>query len=114
MEKLKIGDKVCLVRNDRWTGTSYYFDEVVRLTKTQAVLNSGKRLINTPTIQYGIVKYPDYSDRWDKWQITTPEIIEVAQKLNHDRKIYNWFRDYKFSQSEKETIYNFINKIDEP
>ena len=34
MEQLKVGDKVCLVQNQRFgTGINFYFSEVERLTK---------------------------------------------------------------------------------
>ena len=39
MEKLKIGDKVYIAETSRWSSrVNYILDEVVRLTKTRAVL----------------------------------------------------------------------------
>lgn len=42
MEKLKVGDKIYIAETSRWSKRiNYVLDEVVRLTKTQAVSGCG-------------------------------------------------------------------------
>jgi hypothetical protein len=115
MEQLKVGDKVCLVQNQRFgSGTNYYFSEVERLTKTIAVLANGKKLINEPKIRHyngNIPEFPEYGDSWTCWKITTPEILE-AGKAEHQRvKIANWLHNRKFTDEEKAIIYNKFKEL---
>lgn len=115
MEKLKVGDKVCLVQNQRFgSGTNYYFAEVERLTKTMAVLSNGKKLINEPKIRAyngGIVEFSEYGDSWTCWQITTNEILEAGKKERERIKISNWFSNRKFTDEEKTIIYNKFKEL---
>lgn len=113
---LKIGDKVCLIKGHRWgTGNSYYFSEVVRLTKTMAVLANGRKLVNNG-IKYPHREVPDalyykeHGDKWTEWQLTTPEIIKECEIQREEDKAVNWFHNYKFNVQDKIKIYNLFNK----
>jgi len=114
MEKLKVGDKVCLVKTPRFgSGTNYYFSEVERLTKTMAVLANGKKLINEPIrhCNDNIPEFPEYGDSWTHWRITTPEILGAAKAEHQRAKIANWFYDRKFTDEEKAIIYNKFKEL---
>ena len=66
MELVKIGDKVYNERYHSWTKTvSYRLATIERLTKTQAILSDGTKLINEPTKGYDSnqIEYPQYGDR---------------------------------------------------
>ena len=108
MEKLKVGDKVYKIENSRWhKSKNYILDEVVRLTKTQAVLKSGCKLINEPTTNWSKegVCYCEHGDRWIKWFIQTEEIIKEAKAEKERQIIERWFRDKEFTDEEKREIY---------
>lgn len=69
MEKLKIGDKIYIAETSRWSSrVNYTLDEVVRLTKTQAVLSKGRKIINEPTKDwYQKDCFCEYGDRYKRW-----------------------------------------------
>jgi hypothetical protein len=117
MEKLKVGDKVCLVQRRKFgSGTSYSFSEVERLTNTQAVLKNGIKLVNEPKTtgfafnNENAVCYSVYGDSWTKWQLTTPGIIQLAKDENKRIKISNWFSEQKFTDEQKEIIFDLFTK----
>jgi hypothetical protein len=114
MQPLKVGDKVYSKRYERWgNNTYYYFAVVERLTKTQAILSGGTRLINTPKVDYfsKIVCYPVYGDTWVKWSIQTPEILEEAKLERERQSVLRWFKDRQFSEEEKRIIYNTFKEL---
>jgi hypothetical protein len=115
MEQLKVGDKVCLVQNQRFgTGINFYFSEVERLTKTMAVLTNGKKLINEPKTRHynkNIYDFYEYGDKWICWQRTTPEILEAYKKEQQRVKISNWLHNRKFTDEEKAIIYNTFKEL---
>ena len=110
--KLKVGDKLCNISHQRWGDNVYYtFDEVERLTKTQAILKSGVKLINEQTKDWnGLYCYMVYGDRYTKWQVQTDELIESAKKEKERQKVNNWFSNQKFNQEQVIQIYNLFNK----
>lgn len=113
IRKLCVGDKVCNIRNQRWSdGVVYSFATVIRLTATQAVLSDGTKLINEPTkISYTNGKYgfSVYGDRWTKWQLVTGEIL-VEASIEKERQFINkWFDAQKFTNEQKKSIYNLLN-----
>lgn len=113
MEKLKIGDKLCNISHERWGGNIYYnFDEVERLTKTQAILKSGIKLINEPKNDYydKCVVFETYGDRWVKWKLPTEEIIEASKAEKYRQSVNNWFHKQKFNQEQIIEIYKLFNK----
>ena len=114
MEKLKIGDKVVRQSNDRWSRNVYYsFSKVERLTKTQAVLTDGTKLVNEPKLDHweNKIMYSAFGDRWEKWVIETPEIIEEAKKEKERQQINRWFNDRKFNEEEIFIIYNTFKSL---
>lgn len=59
--KLQIGDELVLVSYQRWGNNKFYkASKVVKLTKTQAILEDGTRLIND------LVRMSYYSDENEK------------------------------------------------
>lgn len=116
MELLKLGDKVYEKTHQRYGNNIYYnFSEVERLTKTQAILANGKKIINEPTKGHydTVIGYPTYGNRWDKWHIVTPEILEEAQKEKTRQTIVRWFDNRKFSEEEKYIIYNTFKTLNQ-
>jgi hypothetical protein len=107
MEKLKVGDKVYNISKNRWSDITYYnLSEVVRLTKTQAVLENGTKLINELVTDYNREKcFSEYGDRYNKWYIQTPEILEKAKAEKEKQIVRNWFENRKFTDEEKKKIY---------
>ena len=114
MEKLKIGDKVYFKKHAQWSNDiSFRFDEVVRLTKTQAVLLSGVKLINEPiisgfdkSISYRVFGSPYEPD----WRILTPEILEEQKQEEYRRVVVKWFDGKSFNEKEKFLIYDLFNE----
>lgn len=112
-EKLKVGDKVCQVTYSRWDNDVYYiFEDVERLTKTQAILKNGTKLINDATNSWGSgYSFMTYGDRYSRWNITTPEIIEAYTIEKERQKINSWFNKQKdlFTYEQKKQIFNLFN-----
>ncbi len=118
---LEIGDRLCYKWYDKWgQNCDYSFATVERLTKTQAILSDGTKLINAPEyVDYKgvIVGYPIYGDRWEKWQFETQELIEEYKVENERRRIENWFSKRVFSDEEKKIIYlkfKELNLLEQP
>lgn len=108
MELLKVGDKVYNKTHERWGNNVYYnFSTVERLTKTQAVLSDGTKLVNNPVLCYhnNIVGYRTYGDTWNEWHIQTPDIIAEAKLEKERQSIVNWFSRREFSEEEIRIIY---------
>ena len=107
MENLKVGDKVYNVSKHRWSDITYYnLCEVVRLTKTQAVLDNGTKLINEVTTDYNRDKvFSEYGDKYNRWYFQTPEILEKAKKEKEKQFVRNWFGKRNFTDEEKNIVY---------
>lgn len=115
METLKVGDKVYNQLSPRWRDDIYYkFATVERLTKTQAILSDGTKLINEPLEDFYIKKvgFCVYGDRYTKWRFVTEEIIEKAKAEKEKQTINNWFSNKKFTNEEKKIIYNTLKERD--
>ncbi len=98
---LKVGDKLYSVRNHH-----YKFGTVERLTKTQAVLSNGVRLINASKKDwFGNSGYQVYGDSFVEWYLETPEILEDHSKIKERQMINLWFDKRKFSHEDKRIVY---------
>jgi hypothetical protein len=112
MDKLKVGDKLYNAKGNRWTNDIHYtFSTVERLTKTQAVLSCGTKLINEPILAV----YPDkkiafmvHGYRYVHWYFETPEIREKAAKEKHKQTAVYWFNSQKFNDQDKIRIYELF------
>lgn len=114
LELLKIGDKLYHKGHQRYGDNIYYsFSEVVRLTKTQAILSNGTKLINEPIYDHYNKKvgYSVYGDRWRKWHIETNEIVEAAKKEKERQFINHWFEKTKFTEEQKSIIYKTLKEL---
>lgn len=114
MEKLKVGDKVYLKSYSKWGKDVHYkFGIVERLTKTQAVLDCGTRLINEPKADYYTknVSYGEYGDTWTKWKIQTPQILEAARIEGERQKVVTWFENKKFNEDEMKIVYEHFKSL---
>jgi hypothetical protein len=108
MEKLKVGDKIYLAEKSRWSKRiNYVLDEVVRLTKTQAVLSKGRKIINEPTKEWNNKEtcFCEYGDKWNKWFLQTEEVLIIVKAERERQFIENWFRNKKFTDEEKRLVY---------
>jgi hypothetical protein len=115
MELLKIGDKLYCKEISRWTdNVTYKFSTVQRITKTQAILSNGTKLINEPTKGHydEVVGYTTYGDRWKKWYFETEEILLLAKKEREKQIINSWFEKRKFTNEEKRIIYLKFKELD--
>lgn len=111
IEKLKVGDKLYIKQNIRYSSlVEYTFATVERLTTTQAILSNGTKLINEP-VNNGYdnsVGFSVYGDRWNKWHMETPEMVEEAKIYNDRRKKINWFNRQQFTDEYKILIYELL------
>ena len=113
MEDLKVGDKLYNVsQNGFGDFFRYSFSEVVRLTKTLAVLDNGERLRNKPvkSLINGDIGFALASNRWVYWHIVSGEIQQLAQEESEKIAIADWFKDRIFSMAEKRMIYNLFKE----
>ena len=113
MEDLKVGDKLYNVsQNGFGDFFRYSFSEVVRLTKTLAVLDNGERLRNKPvkSLINGEIGFALASNRWVYWHIVSGEILQLAQEESEKIAIDDWFKDRNFSMAEKRMIYNLFKE----
>ena len=113
MEKLKIGDKVYIAETSRWSSrVNYILDEVVRLTKTQAALSSGRKIINEPTTDwYKKDCFLEYGERCNKWYLQTDEILVTVKAERERQDIEQWFVSKKFTDEEKKIIYLKLKQL---
>lgn len=115
MKKLEVGDKMYFRSQSRFGRDIYFrFETVERVTKTQAVLSNGIKLINHPfknhfDNHYGFCQL---GQRFDKWYIQTDEIVAEAQKENKRQSINRWFDNQKFTDEQKLQVHDLFNPID--
>jgi hypothetical protein len=104
---LKVGDKLYSTHNHHWVGEiTYKFSTVERLTKTQAILSNGVRLINASKKDwFGNSGYQAYGDSFVEWYLETPEILEEHDKNKERQMINSWFDKRKFSHEDKIIVY---------
>ncbi|MCM4154021.1 pyruvate kinase [Arenibacter sp. N53] len=113
MEDLKVGDKLYNVsQNGFGDFFRYSFSEVVRLTKTLAVLDNGERLRNKPvrSLINGDIGFALASNKWVYWHMVSSEIEQLAQEEKEKIVINDWFKDRIFSGPEKRMIYNLFKE----
>lgn len=111
MEDLKVGDKLYNVsQNGFGDFFRYSFSEVVRLTKTLAVLDNGERLRNKPvkSMINGEIGFALANNRWLYWHIVSGEILQLAQEENERIAINDWFKDRQFNMADKIMIYQYF------
>ncbi|MET6990991.1 pyruvate kinase [Sediminicola arcticus] len=111
MRQLEVGDKVYNIHRDGFNDFQRYtFSEVVRLTKTLAILENGVRLTNlakTSWISEDIC-YSVYRDYWTYWHLTSEKAMQNAAAENEKIAVYDWFEGKVFSLKEKQSIYKMF------
>ncbi|CAM3371659.1 pyruvate kinase [Zobellia roscoffensis] len=116
MEELKVGDKLYNTKQEGFNDfVRYSFSEVVKLTKTLAVLRNGVKLINRPKISY-ITESIGYSVNRQKgvhWHLVSLEAIRNAQIENEKIAAHDWFENKEFTLQEKQWIYRQFKKMSE-
>lgn len=113
MELLKVGDKLYNVGQDGFGDfLRFSFSEVVRLTKTLAVLENGVRLRNKPirSLINGEIGYALATNKWMYWHLVTDEILEKAEEEKEKIAIHDWFEQRSFDLSEKRMIYKLFQE----
>ena len=116
MRQLDVGDKLYNVKQDGFGDFARYsFSEVVKLTKTLAVLKNGVRLYNQPRPSYIIedVGYCVSRKRGTHWHLVSLKAIRNAQVENQKIAAYDWFESKKFTLQEKQLIYKEFQKLEE-
>ena len=108
--KLEKGDKVYFANRYRLSeDIKYIFEEVERLTPTQAILTNGARLKNKITKDWnGNLCFIEHGDR-EKWYIVTDKVLEDAKKEAQRQKTNSWFSKQQFTDEQKQQIYNLFN-----
>jgi len=116
MRALEVGDKVYNVKQDGFGDFARYsFSEVVKLTKTLAILKNGVRLYNQPRPSYIIedVGYCVSRQKGIHWHLLSLKAIRKAQMENEKIAAYDWFESKVFTLKEKMFIYEQFKKIAE-
>ncbi|WP_191088989.1 pyruvate kinase [Arenibacter lacus] len=110
---LKVGDKLYNVSQNGFTDfMRYTFSEVVRLTKTLAILENGERLRNVETTSAlnDEICYAQANNRWVYWYEVTDEVLRLAQEEEERIAANDWFNKRDFSLEEKRMIYKFFQE----
>lgn len=113
MDDLKIGDQLYnLSQNGFGDFFRYSFSEVVRLTKTLAVLDNGVRLRNRPirSLINNEIGYSLATNRWVYWHKVTEEIKQKSAEENKKILVDDWFRQRSFNLEEKKIIYHLFKE----
>ena len=117
MKQLEIGDKVYNIHRDGFNDFQRYtFSEVVRLTKTLAVLENGVRLTNQPKTSWisEDICYSVFRDYWTYWHLTSEKAIQNATAENEKIAANDWFESKEFSLKEKQFIYRKFQEMEMP
>ena len=104
--KLNVGDKVYYSKN-YYSELNYKTSTVERLTKTQAILKNGDKIKNETNgynNDFNIIGSHGY------YQLMSEEVQKEIDIILKKRKIENWFATYKFTDKEKEMVYNLFKK----
>jgi len=116
MRELEVGDKMYNVKQDGFGDFARYtFSEVVKLTKTLAILKNGVRLYNQPRPSYIIedVGYCVSRQKGIHWHLVSLKAIRKAQLENQKIEAYDWFESKAFTLKEKMYIYEQFKKLAE-
>lgn len=107
--KLKVGDKVYKLYYNPYGeySVSHSFSIVDRVTPTRAYLKNGKTLTNK--YKHWFPEYWTGAYDPNRWNIVTEEIMNEYRESERRREIDIWFRNYKFSEDEKEKIFLLLN-----
>lgn len=114
--RLKVGDKVYRKQYQRFGDrvVSYNMTEVERLTKTQAILRDGTKLINEPTTDYNKnVCFSEYGERSNRYKRLTDEIIKEQAEWKNAVKAVNWFDAQKWTEEQKIQVFNSLTATGE-
>lgn len=115
MKQLEIGNKVYNIHRDGFNDFQRYtFSEVVRLTKTLAVLENGVRLTNQPKTSWisEDICYSVFRDYWTYWHLTSEKAIQDAKDEEEKIAAYDWFEAKVFSLKEKRTMYKLFQEME--
>lgn len=113
MRQLEVDDKLYNVRQDGFGDFARYsFSEVVKLTKTLAILKNGVRLYNQPRPSYIIedVGYCVSRKKGVHWHLVSLKAIRNAQIENESIAAHDWFEAKEFTLQEKQLIYKEFTK----
>ncbi len=114
MRELKVGDKLYNVKQNGFSDFARYsFSEVIKLTKTLAILKNGVRLYNQPKISYIMedVGYSVSRQKGEHWHLVSLKAIRRAQIENEKIKAHDWFEAKEFSIEEKQWMYQQFKKF---
>jgi hypothetical protein len=114
MELLKVGDMLYNKEYSQYSSNVFYkFATVERLTKTQAILSDGTRLVNEPKENWHdkVIEYHIVGDKYTAWRFETDEILKEAEAEINRQKIVRWFNEKKFTEDEKFIIYNTFETL---
>ncbi len=115
MKELEIGDKMFNVQQDGFEDFARYsFSEVVRLTKTLAILKNGVKLVNQPKPSYIIsdIGYSVSRNKSTHWHHVSLKAIRNAQVENAKIAAYDWFATKEFSLEEKIELHKLFKDRD--
>lgn len=113
MRKLEIGDKLYQVQRDGFDDFARYrFSEVVKLTKTLAILKNGVRLRNEPKESFLVedIGYSVYRERGNHWHLVSLQAIRKAQIEQEKIRAHDWFHQKKFSLDEKVKLFKLYHQ----
>lgn len=114
MATLKVGDKVVLETAQQWGNNRYFrFEEVVRVTRTQAILSNGVRLkIESRSNWKNIDEFTTIGENYEYWQYSTPKIIAEAEAEKKRQEVNAWFSKQKFTDEQKAAIYKMFKEVE--
>jgi hypothetical protein len=109
-EKLKEGDEVYHIIDSKMLEKRYYFQKVVRLTATQAILTDDWRLKNKPAKDLLMNEcFNEISGNQCRWYRVTEQVKKEAAEENKRQNINYWFNKQQFNDSEKAKIYSILS-----
>jgi hypothetical protein len=113
--KLEVGDKLVAIQHSRYgSGKSFTHVVIDRVTKTQAITTSGRKIKLEGNInQFDKILYFEeipFSYHNTDYQLETDETQLEETKEIERRKIDSWFSEKKFTDEEKKQIYKLLNK----
>lgn len=116
MRQLEVGDKVYNVKQNGFGDFARYsFSEVIKLTKTLAILKNGVRLYNQPRPSYLIeeVGYCVSRKKGVHWHLVSLTAIRNAQIENEKIAAHDWFETKEFTLQEKQRIYKAFSRLED-